>query len=253
MRRPSAAPRRVATRLESLPPSHDLSLREPVIGICSFLRSARQTLGSDMDRAPCSSRIQCVRSQPTQNITADMKGIAMHQTDRSAKASESRVVTSRSRSKFRRSASHRARRLQAEHLEDRRLLAFADLELSSLLPTGNLGEPAPSTILWQGEQRAVNPGHWIVAMDGLPATASLQQTRRRSVAPAARLRPGPEGAAQPGWAGLAADRDGPQRELRRGAGVAVGPPRLPLRRAGLPHQPGAAPHPMIPASPASMG
>ena len=52
------------------------------------------------------------------------------------------------------------------------------VELSTLLPANGagLGESDPSMILWQGQQRAVNPGHWIVAMDGLPATPSLQQT-----------------------------------------------------------------------------
>ena len=81
-------------------------------------------------------------------------------------------------SRPRKHARLRHRHLQAERLEDRRLLAFADFELSSLLPSNGagLGETDPSTILWQGEQRAVNPGHWIVAMDGLPATPSLQLT-----------------------------------------------------------------------------
>ena len=70
------------------------------------------------------------------------------------------------------------RQLHVERLEDRRLLAFAALEPSTFLPANGagLGESDLSTILWQGQQRAVNPGHWIVAMDGLPGTPSLQQT-----------------------------------------------------------------------------
>ena len=44
-------------------------------------------------------------------------------------------------SKFRRSPSHQARQLQAERLEDRRLLALADLQLSPLLPSADVGQP----------------------------------------------------------------------------------------------------------------
>jgi subtilisin family serine protease/subtilisin-like proprotein convertase family protein len=63
-------------------------------------------------------------------------------------------------------------------LEDRRLLSVADFDLSNQAPieAANLGSNDMSTIFWQGEQRAVNPGHWIVGMDGLPGIASLQQT-----------------------------------------------------------------------------
>ena len=72
----------------------------------------------------------------------------------------------------------RHRLLQAERLEDRRLLAVADLDLSHQVPidAAGLGHNDAPTIFWQGEQRAVSPGHWIVAMDGLPGVPSLQQT-----------------------------------------------------------------------------
>jgi len=70
------------------------------------------------------------------------------------------------------------RLLRCEPLENRVLLSVADCELSTLLAANGAGpgETDPSTILWHGEQRAVNPGHWIVAMDGLPATPALQLT-----------------------------------------------------------------------------
>ena len=67
----------------------------------------------------------------------------------------------------------RRRRLIVERLEQRAMLAASELVLNSLLPAQS-GEIETSTIVWQGEQRSVNAGHWIVAVDGLPTSPSLQ-------------------------------------------------------------------------------
>jgi subtilisin family serine protease/subtilisin-like proprotein convertase family protein len=70
-------------------------------------------------------------------------------------------------------ARRRYRRLQAEHLEDRRLLAVADLHLD-VTPPVESSQPPISNIFWQGDLRPVNPGHWIVSLDGVSTNPLLQ-------------------------------------------------------------------------------
>ena len=67
----------------------------------------------------------------------------------------------------------RFRHLQAEHLEDRRLLAVADLQLD-VAANVEASQPPVSNIYWQGEFRPVNPGHWIVSLDGVSTHPALQ-------------------------------------------------------------------------------
>lgn len=67
------------------------------------------------------------------------------------------------------SGGSRRRSLNIETLEQRAMFAASELVMNSLLPE-TAGEMETSTIVWQGEKRSVNAGHWIVAMDGLPTS-----------------------------------------------------------------------------------
>ena len=67
----------------------------------------------------------------------------------------------------------RNRKLKIEALEQRAMFAASELVLNSVLPV-SVGKMETSTIVWQGEKRSVSAGHWIVAMDGLPASPLLQ-------------------------------------------------------------------------------
>ena len=67
----------------------------------------------------------------------------------------------------------RNRKLKIEALEQRAMLAASELVLNIVLPV-SVGKMETSTIVWQGEKRSVSAGHWIVAMDGLPASPLLQ-------------------------------------------------------------------------------
>ncbi|SIO26764.1 FG-GAP repeat-containing protein [Singulisphaera sp. GP187] len=88
----------------------------------------------------------------------------------------------RSRFRQRRTAhSQRALLTRLESLEERTLLSVAEIGPVGLLSANNPGLGAgdgipadPATILWQGEQRPVVPGRWIVAMDSLRGTAATQ-------------------------------------------------------------------------------
>src|SRR4051794_39967465 len=72
----------------------------------------------------------------------------------------------RRRSPARRRGIARAWRAGLERLEERALLSVAS-ELSG-------SDLVTSSITWKGEQRLVSTGHWIVAMDGLPADPAEQ-------------------------------------------------------------------------------
>ena len=63
----------------------------------------------------------------------------------------------------------RRRNLNIETLEQRAMFAASELVMHSLVPEA-VREMETSTIVWQGEKRSVNAGHWIIAMDGLPAS-----------------------------------------------------------------------------------
>ena len=116
----------------------------------------------------------CMIARPALNE----KECTMSHTHRSHTPSRRNLPDSLRSSRPRKHARLRHRRLLAENLEDRRLLAYDGLELNALLSANGagLGTADPPTILWQGEQRAVNPGHWIVAMDGLSTSPARQLT-----------------------------------------------------------------------------
>lgn len=80
----------------------------------------------------------------------------------------------------------RVLRIRLECLEERTLLAVAPIGPIGLLPANAAsagdGLPAdPATILWQGVQRPVVPGRWIVAMDGLQGTAAMQAATEQNL------------------------------------------------------------------------
>ena len=77
-----------------------------------------------------------------------------------------RTTSMRRRSIVRRRGTAGAWRAGLERLEERALLSVA-----AELPGSDL---ATSSIAWKGEQRLVSSGHWIVAMDGLPADPAQQ-------------------------------------------------------------------------------
>ena len=81
-----------------------------------------------------------------------------------------RPLASRRQLLSRRKQQTRFRQLLTEQLEDRRLLSLADLLPTTVTDDNDsLGSTDLSTILWQGEERTVHTGHWIVGMDGLSA------------------------------------------------------------------------------------
>src|SRR4051794_2082856 len=88
----------------------------------------------------------------------------------------------RSRVRQRRSAhSRRGILTRLECLEERALLSVAEIGPIGLVAANGIGVGAgdgvpgeSATVLWQGEQRPVVPGRWIVAMDGLQGTAAMQ-------------------------------------------------------------------------------
>ncbi len=136
----------------------------------------------------------------------------------------------------RRSAhSRRVLRIRLECLEERTLLAVAPIGPIGLLPAHatNAGDglPAdPATILWQGVQRPVVPGRWIVAMDGLQGPAAMQAATEQDLLQLPSHGSGPAVTAlrslgEPG-AVLAGDRA--RGDLRRVESLADKPPRLPV-------------------------
>jgi hypothetical protein len=82
----------------------------------------------------------------------------------------------RRRPAVRRNRPARARRTDLEYLEARVLLSLSETRPSGPVTTDGAGpgEIAPPMILWQGVERPINPGHWILALDGLPGAAAMQ-------------------------------------------------------------------------------